>query len=220
MNAKDRQNGKAPDIQQLRVAALEAHRISVGRGDELVHILKNTIRQMEKAHKRVQWMSLALFLAGLVVLGVGVYEVSFSHNGVWGAVLGTAGGITAFVATFLTAPMERISASITHLVRLETAFLGFIRILGEVDSAFQMQYLDIVNDSSRSTLEQVIRDTKNHMIEAMKLTTSLIDVHGSPQDTAPIAAAQAAIDERLQALESSIRANEAAHTQASGGPLR
>jgi hypothetical protein len=189
-------------ITELRIAALEAHRMSVGRGDELVQILKNTIRQVERAHRRVQWMSQALFLAGLAVLGVGVYEMVAGDEGPWGVLFGTVGGLTAFVATFLTAPMDRISDSVTHLIRLETAFLGYIRILGEVDSAFQMQYLDIVNNSSKSTLDQIIRDTKNHMIEAMKLTTCLIDVETANGGVAEIDQKAADLEERLKALES------------------
>jgi hypothetical protein len=192
----------AASITELRIAALEAHRMSVGRGDELVQILKNTIRQVERAHRRVQWMSQALFLAGLAVLGVGVYEMVAGDEGPWGVLFGTVGGLTAFVATFLTAPMDRISDSVTHLIRLETAFLGYIRILGEVDSAFQMQYLDIVNNSSKSTLDQIIRDTKNHMIEAMKLTTCLIDVETANGGVAEIDQKAAELEERLKALES------------------
>src|SRR5689334_18522004 len=106
------------DFDTLRKQALDAHRVSVGQGGELVDILKNTIAQIEKGNRRVQWMSIGLFVAGLVVLGVGVYETVAGDAQIWGALLGTAGGVTAVVATFLTAPMERITASTTNLVRL------------------------------------------------------------------------------------------------------
>jgi hypothetical protein len=130
-------------------------------------------------------MSQTLFLAGLVLLGVGAYETIAGNQDGWSALLGATGGISALVATFVTAPMERISSSVRQLVRLETAFLGYIRILGEVDSAFQMQYLDVVNGSSHSTLDAVIHDTIDHVSKAMQLTVSLIDSEPALDGNAP-----------------------------------
>jgi len=198
------QPSKDDDYDQLRKQALDAHRASVGKGGELVDILKDTIEEIRKGNRRVQWMSIGLFVAGLVVLGVGVYETVAGDAQVWGALLGTAGGVTAVVATFLTAPMERITASTTNLVRLETAFLGYIRILGEVDSAFQMQYLDIADNKSSVTLDQVILDTKNNMTDAMTLTFDLIDRITTDDGKAVghLTARAEALEARVSVLES------------------
>jgi hypothetical protein len=167
-------------IRTLQINALAAHQHSMGRGDQLVQILQGTIKQLERSHSRVQNMSTILFLAGLVVLGVGVYGTIAGGGEVWSALLGTAGGITSLAAVFWTAPLDRVSASVTDLVKLEAAFLGYIRVIGEIDSYFQMQYLDIiknVNGDAKASLPQAIRETTAQMQSMMKTTVELIDEH-------------------------------------------
>lgn len=166
-------------VQILRVNALRSHQISVGRGDELIQILRRTIQQMERAHSRIQTMSVTLFVLGIVLAGFGVYAGVFKepHNDLVSVVLGSTGAIAALVATFWTAPVEKIGDSITDLVKLETAFLGYIRLVGEVDSAFQMQYLDLLarGDDSGIRLDQLTQDTTGFVTKAMKETIELID---------------------------------------------
>ena len=89
--------------------------------------------------------------------------------------MGGAGGIAAIVATFYTTPVDKMAESISDLVKLEAAFLGYIRVIGEVDSAFQMQYLDILAGSDNVSLDQVINDTTSQMKDMMEHTLQLID---------------------------------------------
>src|SRR4051812_21690299 len=89
-------NGRADEtLFKLRTSALEAHQRSVGRGDELVLILKRTIEQMERSHGRVQNMSTILFGTGLAMLAVGVYMMLAGQgSNFWGgALLGGTGGV-------------------------------------------------------------------------------------------------------------------------------
>lgn len=192
-------------LERLRMNALMAHQHAVGRGDALVEILRRTIAQVEKTHNRIQNMSTALFVAGLVMIAAGIFGVVFGGQGgeVWAALLGGAGGVTAVVATFYTAPVEKISDSITDLVKLETAFLGYIRVIGELDSAFQMQYLDILTGSRELTLDNVVNDTTGQMKEIMEHTLMLIDKYLGGDNKAMEALKEQAegMDKRLQALE-------------------
>ena len=197
-------NGRPDDpLFKLRTAALEAHQRSVGRGDELVEILKRTIEQMEKSHNRVQNLSTVLFAAGLVMLAVGIYLVVAGRSDWGGAILGGAGGLTALAATFWTAPLEKVSDSICDLVKLEAAFLGYIRVIGELDSAFQMQYLDILAGKSNLTLDRVINETTSQMKTIMEHTLSSIDkyVVGQGRALSELSKAVAESDRRLKALE-------------------
>jgi hypothetical protein len=192
-------------LERLRMNALMAHQHSVGRGDTLVDILRDTIQQMEKANNRTQNMSIALFVSGLVLIAAAVYFALFAGQGMsaWAALMGGAGGLTALVATFYTAPLQKISASIKTLVKLETAFLGYIRVIGELDSAFQMQYLDILAGSRKLTLDQVINDTTSQMKEIMQLTMELIDKYVG-DDAEALSALQKQTEEmekRLKVLE-------------------
>lgn len=197
----------SPDVllERLRMNALMAHQHAVGRGDALVEILRRTIAQMEKTHNRIQNMSTALFIAGLVMIAAGVAGVLFGGQGgeVWAALLGGAGGVTAVVATFYTTPVEKISDSITDLVKLETAFLGYIRVIGELDSAFQMQYLDILAGSRQLSLDNVVNDTTTQMKEIMSHTMELIDKYLSGDNKAmeELKAQAEDMEKRLKSLE-------------------
>lgn len=197
-------NMKPEDLlRTLRMNALLAHQTSVGRGDELVQILKNTIGQMEMTHRRVQYMSMILFAAGLVMLGMGVYFVIRGQT-TWGSLIGATGGLASLAATFWTAPMEKMSRSVSDLVKLEAAFLGYIRVIGELDSAFQMQYLDILAGSSKVSLDQVMSDTTSQMKAMMLHTLSLIDryvMNGDPDSSDKVKEEIAAFDKRLKNLE-------------------
>lgn len=161
-------------LQTLRMNALLAHQTSVGRGDELVNILKNTITQMETTHRRVQNMSTILFCAGLVMLAFGIFFI-FRGQAAWGTLISGTGGIASLAATFWTAPLEKMSRSVRDLVQLEAAFLGYIRVIGELDSAFQMQYLDILAGKQNLTLENVMSNTVTQMRQIMDSTVKLIE---------------------------------------------
>ncbi|HSG25245.1 MAG TPA: hypothetical protein VLA32_03945 [Anaerolineales bacterium] len=163
-------------LENLKINALSAHQKSVGRGDELVSILRNTIEQVEKTHNRVQNMSTILFVTGLLMIAAGIYGVVFGSQGqeIWSALLGGTGGVAAVVATFYTSPIEKISASIINLVKLETAFLGYIRVIGELDSAFQLRYLDILSGENEN-FELVVTQTTDQVKDIMKETIRLID---------------------------------------------
>jgi hypothetical protein len=164
-------------LNNLRANALLAHQRSVGRGDELVEMLRRTVGQVEKSHNRIQTMSTILFGTGLALLAVAVYQIAFGGRGadLWTALLGGTGGVVTLAATFWTAPLDKISDSISDLVKLETAFLGYIRVIGELDSAFQMQYLDILSGSRKLSLDQVVNDTTNQVKDMMSTTMGLID---------------------------------------------
>jgi hypothetical protein len=164
----------------LRQNALVAHQHAVGRGDKLIEILERAIRQMERTHSRVQGMSMVLFGLGVLLIVTAAGQVVVGGEALWGALMGAVGCVASLTAVFWTAPIDKMSASIADLVKLETAFLGYIRVIGEVDSAFQMQYLDLL-DQSRSadkpSLDAILSDTTEHVRGMMTLTLQLIDQH-------------------------------------------
>jgi len=166
----------------LRVNALKAHQVSMGRGDKLVQILERTIRQMELTHSRIQLMSTLLFVGGLVLVAAAGYQIIFGGvRDLWTALLGAGGGVATLAATFWTAPLDKMSSSISDLVKLEAAFLGYIRVIGEIDSAFQMQYLDNIASQGIPKLETLCRTTTERMKEMMEKTLEMIDTYvGGP----------------------------------------
>ena len=207
----DENTDPAEAIQRLRVNALASHQRSMGTGDQLVQMLQRTVEQIEKSHSRIQTMSMILFVAGLAVLGVGLYEAVAGRQDVWAALLGVSGGIAALAAVFWTAPLDKVSASVTDLVKLETAFLGYIRVIGEIDSFFQMQYLDIIggerDGQARDTLSHAILDTTGQMKDMMSHVITLIDDHVAGGGDAIVQLRRQAeeTERRLKALEAAGR---------------
>lgn len=194
-------------LRTLRMNALLAHQTSVGRGDELVQILKNTIAQMESTHRRVQNMSTILFGVGLAMLAFGIIFV-FRGEAAWGTLISGTGGVASLAATFWTAPLEKMSRSVRDLVKLETAFLGYIRVIGELDSAFQMQYLDILAGTKEVTLENVMNNTVQQMKTMMETTVKLIEqyIGDKSADSKDLKQQIDEMSERLKTIEKAQKA--------------
>jgi hypothetical protein len=76
-------------------------------------------------------------------------------------------------------------------------------VIGELDSAFQMQYLDILAGTGQVGLDQVINDTTNQMKIIMTHTLDLIDkyVEGQGDALSELQKQATEIDKRLKVLE-------------------
>jgi hypothetical protein len=163
-------------LRVLRINALSAHQIAVGRGDELVQLLKRAVHNMEESHSRIQLLSVVFFAVGLLTMIAGVCVALFGTAGkeTWSTILGVGGGLGSLVSLFYTTPLDKISSSVSNLIKLETAFLGYIRVVGEVDSAFQWQYIETM-DGSGGHISDVLQEATEHMKTMMSHTMDLID---------------------------------------------
>jgi hypothetical protein len=194
-------------LQKLKINALAAHQNSVGRGDNLMDILEDTTNQLKSTTSRIQTMNMVLFIAGLVLLAAAVCQVIFGKEGqeVWSALLGGVGGVSTLAATFWTGPLKSISESVKDMIKLETAFLGYIRIIGEADSAFQMQYLDTLGGKP-GAMDRITLDTTNQVKNAMEHTLKMIDEHLTIKDNTKndIKSKVADFETRLKKLETTL----------------
>lgn len=159
----------------LRTNAIMAHQISVGEGNKLIQLLERALKHMETTHKWLQYMNVMLFFIGLAVIVAGIVLVFQGSEVIDGLILSGGGGAVSLVTIFINAPMKRISTGITNLIQLETAFLGFIRAIGEVDSAFQWRYIETLFGKSKGRLDVNIDDTKGFMVDIVSTTMKLID---------------------------------------------
>ena len=166
-------------IKMLQKEAIASHQKSVGQGDALVKLLQDAVNQMKSSQGRIRDMSTVFFVFGLIVMGVGVYMALFERQGkeAWGAILGAAGGLASAVTMFYTGPLTKISNAVTNLIKLETAFLGYIRVVGEIDSAFQWQYLERLAGRTVIDISMVSQATTSSMKDIMSHTIQLIDQH-------------------------------------------
>ena len=162
---------------RLRANALQAHQVAVGRGDKLVQLLERAVHKMEQTQNRLLILNTVFFAFGLIALGAGIYMALLGGAGkqAWGVLLGGVGGLASAVSIFYTAPLDKIAQSIKDLIQLETAFLGYIRMIGEVDSAFQWQYIELMDTRQVGALSDVTRDTVQAVQEMMSHTMELVD---------------------------------------------
>ncbi len=166
----------------LRNNAIIAHQNSVGQGNKLIQLLERALKHMETTHKWLQDMNVILFFVGIVVIVAGILLVykgngnsSNGSNVIPGLIFGVGGSGISLATIFINAPMKRISSGIADLIQLETAFLGFIRAIGEIDSAFQWRYIETLYGESKGRLDVNIEDTKTFMVDMVTKTMALID---------------------------------------------
>jgi hypothetical protein len=172
----------------LRANALTAHQLSVGRGDTLITFLERTVKRIEGSQKRIELLNTVFFFFGLGMIGTGVYVALFGGAGgeVWGSMLGV-GGLASAVSMFYTAPMDRIAQSVRDLIQLETAFLGYIRVIGEIDSGFQWHYIETMDSkgtSGNTDISLRVKSATDQMKEIMGTTMELIEKYTSGDSSA------------------------------------
>lgn len=136
-------------------------------------------------------------------MGLGVYMALFGGKEASGAFLGAGGGLASLVTIFYTGPLTRIAASITNLIKLETAFLGYIRVVGEVDSAFQWQYMERIESANQdgTDIALMAANTAAQITSMMESTMRLIDQYVA--DETP---SVADLRLRVEALNKSVEA--------------
>jgi len=190
---------------RLRANALQAHQVAVGRGDKLVQLLERAVHKMEQTQNRLLILNTVFFSFGLIALGAGIYMALLGGAGkqAWGGI----GGLASAVSIFYTAPLDKIAQSIKDLIQLETAFLGYIRMIGEVDSAFQWQYIELMDTKQVGALSDVTRDTVQAVQEMMSHTMELVDRYTGGEDRAldelrgQLKAIRQELEARIKALE-------------------
>lgn len=162
--------------ENVRLAVIETHREAVGRGDKLVEILERAIRSMEETQNRLLMMNTYFFVLGMVVLAAGFFMAIFGPEGreIWGTIFAGMGGLMGGIGIFYKNPLSAISHSLVQLVKLETAFLGYIRVIGEIDSAFQWQYLEAMTPGASIAISDVTADTTRQMKDIMSHTMELL----------------------------------------------
>ncbi len=130
------------------------------RGEYATHVLNDLINKAKATLVMTQWMNVAVFVIGLLVLGVGLVGGLFADNiGTrLAAVVAGLGGITGVVFYLVRDPLNRIQNSMSNLAQVETAFNSYIWELNLSDTYIQSQYLAhglLTEDEIAQTSERV-----------------------------------------------------------------
>ena len=196
-------------INALQSNALILHQNSVGQGEILIDLLKRTITKVEDTQKRIQFLNTAFFFFGLAVLALGIIVSLFGDSGgaVWGSMLGV-GSLTSAVSLFVTTPMKRISKSIKDLIQLETAFLDYIRVVGEIDTGFQWQYIENMAGKEGTDIEILINETHKSMQKIISNTMALINKYSSDSEYINVQEIRSKFEQLKRDLNARLRALE------------
>lgn len=143
------------------------------------------------------WISM-LMHTGVFLLGIGLFAGSIlyyfgtsatSPEGVLSvpeALLGAGGGLVAtYLGLFYKNPVDNIGSSVTSLVKVNVAFLGFMRQINQVDATFKQLFLDTSGfslDQMKETVDQV-RTVVDESLEKIQ-TYLAVDASASSRDTA------------------------------------
>ena len=190
----------------LRVNALKSHQLSVGRGDMLVALLERTVRRIESTHIRIQTLSTIFFAFGLLVIAFAAYLAVNGDVGgeVWGSMFGV-GGITSAASIFYTGPLNRIARSVKNLVQLQTAFLGYIRVIGEIDSAFQWRYIERMEGKTLDDISLIEQSATDRMQVIMDTTMKLIDQYASEDSSSEMEKLSKNLEQAKQDLDTRLK---------------
>jgi hypothetical protein len=122
-------SGSAPAIQaRLQAATLDHHLSQMQRAralqTETLELFSGTLGSAKKTYSRVTLMNQILFGFGLALFALAAGWGVFADQKVYSIVFGGL-GTAAFVAVFLTGPIEKTQAALSNLVQGEIAFMNF-----------------------------------------------------------------------------------------------
>lgn len=143
-------------------------------GEQTAQILKDAVEDAKKTLRILQNLNIAVFIVGVIVLIMGIFESLYSQGTsfpIAGALTGL-GGLAGVVIQLIRHPLDRIQNAMANLVQLETAFTSFIWELNLNSTFIQSQYVakGILTDDD-------IAKTVNRIESAMSLAMNLVAVY-------------------------------------------
>jgi len=131
-------------------------------------------------------MHIVIFLLGIGILVMTIYLNSGTPSDALAYLqgfLGTTSGLAAtYLGLFYRDPIDNIGNSVTRLVKVNVAFLGYMRQINQIDATFKQLFLD----TSGFTLEEM-KETVNQINKVVdqslnKIQTYLTIDESSPSD--------------------------------------
>ena len=139
-------------------------------------------------------MHIVIFLVGLAILIMTLYfgwtdissnEIPAANQGAdWFSFLrglvGLTGGLFAIVLSqFYRSPINNISKSITRLVKIDVAFLGYLRQINQIDATFKQLYL-APSGFNLDYLEKTVDKIDNVVSSSLKQIEVYLAVEDAP----------------------------------------
>jgi HEAT repeat protein len=133
----------------------------------------DTVKQAKRGFYIRLYMSVVIFVLGLVASSIAIYQLSFGN--IDRAVLFLGPGVTLFVglasivATFYTGPLREIEKSVTDLGIIHTVFIGYIHTVLEISQTFAALVLQQKIDfSEMKKSNDLIKETMTHTLGLLR----------------------------------------------------
>jgi hypothetical protein len=112
---------------------------------ELRASLDRSLTEARQGFRIVAVMDIAVFVAGYILLGLGLYLVLSAGNSLdrlVGALTSGTGFIGVLLKNWLLKARDRIEPSVRRFVSLQASFHGYLRQLRQVDQAYTQRVLE------------------------------------------------------------------------------
>jgi len=170
--------GGAKALQTLmgqKSEVLNAYTELLSKADEPIQdLFKETMLQAQRSFSISQAMSIAIFVLGIVALGVGMYVAFTAGQEGIQRIFGAGTSIIAVIAVILDLlvrdPYKRVQETTSILLRTKVIFLGYLRQIHQIDAIFKHEFIEGGKEFGIEGTEKTIKQIK----EVMKETTVLI----------------------------------------------
>jgi HEAT repeat protein len=154
---------------------LRAYNDLLAKADEPIQeLFKETMLQAQRSFSISQWMSITIFVIGVITLLAGLI-VAFNAGQddiqrIFGAGTSIIGVIAVILDMTFRDPHKRVQEATSILLRIKVIFLGYVRQIHQVDATFKHEFIEGgKNFGIKETKETILQ-----INEVMKKTMDMI----------------------------------------------
>jgi hypothetical protein len=126
--------------------------------DDTRQMWQKTIRYAQYGFLARIWMSVIIFLVGLVILAISSWRIIFgdlSSEQLFGTSLTFVGGLGAMFAVIYSGPLKEIRKSVNDLGIASAAFIAYVHRILEISHTFTFYYL-----KEKMSFEEMVKSNK------------------------------------------------------------
>lgn len=164
------------DRLRAQTDATKQYAATLGDADRSMRkLFDRTMRHAKRGFSVVLYMDVAVFVLGILLLGISAYMILSSGGEQkydrWVAAFSAGGGVFAMILSrWIAKPREQVQRAVQRLSQSNAIFLGYLRQLRQVDQAYTRRMLD---DESPTAEEikgfcNLIQETMNNAMRQLQ----------------------------------------------------
>lgn len=181
---------------------LRAYNELLAKADEPIQrLFQETMRQAQRSFRISQWMSITIFVIGVVALSAGLYAAFTSGQDGIQRIFGAGTSIVGVIAIVLDMtfrdPHRRVQEATSVLLRIKVIFLGYVRQIHQIDATFKHEFIEGGKEFGIKEVQETIKQIN----DVMKNTMDMIALYLPVRKTEKLA-----VDEVLKPWEERLEA--------------